>query len=73
MKRKVKEFIVYAPHLKPSWTLWNTLNLGIVLQRTKREAMIRFSDIGDKFKNIKAFKITIEEITELPKKKKGGK
>ena len=63
MKKSKQEFIVYteAP-LKPVWTFWNTLNFAKLLQKTKEEALIRYSDVGDKQNTIKSYKITIEEI-----------
>lgn len=49
--------------IAPTWTVFNTLNLSAVIQKTKSEAMARYDD-GYLAKNIIKVKITIEEIKE---------
>ncbi len=47
----------------PCWTVFNSLNLCAVIQKTKTEAHCRYDDFKG-FKNIKKIKITIEELPE---------
>ena len=45
------------------WTVYNTVNVAFVIQKTKQEAMARY-DSGALMKDIRKVRITIEELKE---------
>jgi hypothetical protein len=45
----------------PCWTVFNTLNLAAVIQKTRNEAWCRYDD-GEMFKNVIKVRVTVERI-----------
>lgn len=64
MSTRKRIFIGYAPKdWSAVWTVFNTLNIAFVIQKTRQEAYIRYgNDDLAEWKNIKKIRITIEEL-----------
>ena len=60
MKKK-NSFIGWThKDMQPCWTVFNTLNLTTVIQKTKTEALARYDD--GSLRNVVKIKITIEKL-----------
>lgn len=60
MKKK-SSFIGWThKDMRPCWTVFNTLNLTTVIQKTKTEALARYDD--GNLGNVIKIKITIEKM-----------
>jgi len=64
---KKKSLVGYAPKdWSMVYTVFNTVNVAFVIQKTRQESLCRYDD-GKAFKNIVKVRITIEELS--PKRK----
>lgn len=63
MKKKV--FIGYThKNISPCWTFMNTLNLTAIIQKTKPEALARYTeDSLSALNDVIKVKITIEQVS----------
>jgi hypothetical protein len=63
MKKRKKVFEGYTTKTwHVVWTVFNTLNLAFIIQKTKTEAMARYDDGISALRYIRKVRITIEEL-----------
>ena len=61
-KKRKKSIIGYTSEdWDMLWTVYNTLNIACIIQKTKFEAMARYDDLKD-HTNIRKVRVTIEEV-----------